>query len=197
MNDIKRLRYGCLLLALLFTAIVCKSAINNNTKVDKQETVKAKPLVINTSVKNNLETDLDLGIICQRVQKNLNLSTDVAIAATTYENEDNIDLLARLVYSEVGNLNDEAQIATASVVLNRAQSSMYPDSIYGVIYDPGQYAVVDNGTINNSPDSRSYENARFVYENGTQIPENVLYQAEFEQGSGIYKIIDGMYFCYK
>lgn len=32
---------------------------------------------------------------------------------------------------------------------------------------------------------------------GYDIPSNVLYQAEFKQGSGVYKKVQNMYFCYK
>ena len=37
----------------------------------------------------------------------------------------------------------------------------------------------------------------YVYWNGSQISENVLFQAEFLQGSGVWKQIDNQYFCYE
>lgn len=158
--------------------------------------LKVKPLVINSDTYYSAEY-IKLSTACENVQKNLNISTDKAIYAVITEDEDNIDLLARLVYSEVGNLNDDAQIATASVVMNRVNSNSFPNSIYSVIYQEGQYAVTHNGTINNQPSDQAYNNAKFVYENGSQIPSNVVYQAEFTQGSGIYKQIANMYFCYE
>lgn len=116
---------------------------------------------------------------------------------TINQNNSNLMLLARLVNAEVGSLNDEAQIACASVVLNRVNSSAYPNSIKGVIYQKGQYSVVRSGRINRTPSDRAIKNAKYVLEHGSQIPSNVVYQSMGRQGSGVYKIIDGEYFCYK
>ena len=41
-----------------------------------------------------------------------------------------------------------------------------------------------------------YDVARRILEGERFCPDNVLFQAEFEQGSGIYKQFDGFYFCY-
>lgn len=159
-----------------------------------------KSLVINTnSIKKETRysSKIELGKACENVQNNLNISTEEAIYAVTSESQDNIDLLAKLVYAEVGNLNDEAQIATASVVLNRMNSSSFPNSLYAVIYQDGQYACTWNGAIEKEPSEQAYNNAKYVYENGSQIPANVVFQAEFIQGSGVYKQVGNTYFCYK
>ena len=39
----------------------------------------------------------------------------------------------------------------AAVVLNRVKSSSFPNSIAGVIYQPGAFSVVSDGQINLSP----------------------------------------------
>ena len=39
--------------------------------------------------------------------------------------------------------------------------------------------------------------AKYLLENGSQIPENVVFQSKKKQGSGTWKTIDGQYFCYK
>ena len=159
-----------------------------------------KPLVINTNdtAKNIYNSSkIEIGKACENVQNNLNISTEEAIYTVTSESQDNIDLLAKLVYAEVGNLNDEAQIATASVVLNRVNSSSFPDNLYAVIYQEGQYACTWNGAIEKEPSDQAYNIAKYVYENGSQIPESVVFQAEFIQGSGIYKQIENTYFCYE
>lgn len=159
-----------------------------------------KPLVINTNniTKNIYDSSkIEINKACENVQNNLNISTEEAIYAVTSEENDNIYLLAKLVYAEVGNLNDEAQIATASVVLNRVNSSSFPDNLYAVIYQEGQYACTWNGAIEKEPSEQAYNNAKYVYENGSQIPVNVVFQAEFIQGSGVYKQIGNTYFCYE
>ena len=69
-----------------------------------------------------------------------------------YTQED-LDLLARVIYAEVGCtwIPDWVQQMVGSVVLNRVASPYYPDTIYDVIYQPGQYAPTWDGSINKTP----------------------------------------------
>lgn len=105
-------------------------------------------------------------------------------------------LLARLVYAEAGICSDDCQIAVASVVLNRIESGHFPDTIYDVIYQPGQYETTWNGAIEQEPSEDAIRNAYYVYKNGSQIPCTVLYQSNFLQGE-LWAEIDGEYFCYE
>lgn len=111
---------------------------------------------------------------------------------------DDLDLLARLVYAECGSdwCSDQMQQYTASVVLNRVKSDLYPNTIHDVIYQEGQYYCVESGGIVLQCNARAIQNARTILESGSIIPDDVLYQAEFQQGRGIYEVIGGMYFCY-
>ena len=43
--------------------------------------------------------------------------------------------------------------AVAAVVLNRVRSSSFPNTISGVIYQTNAFSCVNNGSINNTPDS--------------------------------------------
>ena len=43
---------------------------------------------------------------------------------------------------------------------------------------------------------RAYEIAKRVLTEPSTIPETVVFQAEFSQGTGVYKYQDGIYFCY-
>ena len=40
------------------------------------------------------------------------------------------------------------QVAVADVVLHRVQSSKYPNTVAGVIYQPGAFSAVSDGQIN-------------------------------------------------
>ncbi len=63
-----------------------------------------------------------------------------------YTDED-IELLAGLLECEAGSSNYEALLAVASVVANRMNSIYYPDTLYGVIYQPGQFPPAHNGKL--------------------------------------------------
>lgn len=114
-----------------------------------------------------------------------------------YTNEE-LDLLARVIWCEAGSnwLTDEHQRAVASVVINRVNDPRFPNTIKEVVYQKGQYGCVYNGMINRTPNQRAYDNAKYVLENGITIPSNVVWQSRGKQGVGVYKYIQGHYFCY-
>lgn len=112
------------------------------------------------------------------------------------DNEE-VQLLAKLVNAEAGDASRETQIAVASVILNRVQSDIFPNTIYDVIYQEGQYPPTQSGTFDQAPNESSLESALYVYQNGSQIPANVLYQSYDVQGSGVWAEMDGNYFCYE
>ncbi len=116
--------------------------------------------------------------------------------------DDDLFYLAAAVCREAGGESEEIQLLVANVVINRVNSSIYPDTIYGVLTDYRQYGMMwkygvsfpswtDQETIDHC-----YDVARRILEGERVCPDNVLFQAEFKQGSGIYKQFDGFYFCY-
>jgi N-acetylmuramoyl-L-alanine amidase len=66
-----------------------------------------------------------------------------------------IDLLARLVRAEAQVEPFEGKVAVACVVLNRVESSAFPDTIKEVIYERRQFQPVSNGEINKPADEES------------------------------------------
>jgi len=62
-------------------------------------------------------------------------------------------LLAKCVHAEARGEPYKGQVAVAAVVLNRVASSSFPNTVSGVIYQSGAFSCVDNGSINNTPDS--------------------------------------------
>jgi spore germination cell wall hydrolase CwlJ-like protein len=63
-----------------------------------------------------------------------------------------LDLLARLIYSEAGNQSYQAMVAVGAVVVNRVQDSRFPNTITDVINERNayyyQFTPVQNGSIN-------------------------------------------------
>lgn len=56
-------------------------------------------------------------------------------------------LLANLIYCEAGAEPYSGQVAVGSVVMNRVLSSVYPNTIVGVIYQSGQFSPVASGRL--------------------------------------------------
>lgn len=74
---------------------------------------------------------------------------------TTKYSDDELDLLARLVRAEAQGESFKGKVAVACVVLNRVESSKFPNTIKGVIYQRGQFQPVRNGAINKPADQDS------------------------------------------
>lgn len=58
------------------------------------------------------------------------------------------DLLARLVRAEAEGEPYTGKVAVAAVVLNRMKAAEFPNTLAGVVYQPGQFEPVMNGHIN-------------------------------------------------
>lgn len=128
-------------------------------------------------------------------------TTEVVVATGTDASVDDYELwlLAHLINGEAGATwcSDTTRYYVGSVVLNRVNHAEFPDSIESVIYQSGQYSCTWDGNFDLEPSDRCYEIARDLLENGSWLPSDVVFQANFSQGSGVYDYIDGVYFCYR
>lgn len=122
--------------------------------------------------------------------------------------EEQLEILAIIIYQEAGGdkCSDDTRRKVGSVFLNRVNSPLFPDTFYevatskkqyGSLYwtgikwpDRAQYAVEAHAV------ERAYRIAEELLVEGSILPENVIWQAEFIQGDGIYCHQDGIYFCY-
>lgn len=105
------------------------------------------------------------------------------------------EIMAHLLCGECQSGSRELQEAVGSVVLNRVASDDFPDTIEGVVFQKGQYACTWDGNYNREPTERNWEVAEYLLQNGSQIPEGVVFQAQFKQGR-VWKKIDREIFCY-
>lgn len=112
--------------------------------------------------------------------------------------DENLNLLAHIINAEMGIESWEDKLYTGSVVLNRVSGDpWWGNTIREVIFKKGQYSPTWNGTFWNEPNEDSWRAASYLLENGSIIPDNVVFQAEFKQGSGIWKKTHGAYYCYR
>lgn len=63
-------------------------------------------------------------------------------------NTSDTQLLARCVNGEARGEPFEGQVAVAAVILNRVKHASFPNTIAGVIYQPGAFTAVSDGQIN-------------------------------------------------
>lgn len=117
--------------------------------------------------------------------------------------EEDLYCLSHIISAEAGNCSEEMMEGVGSVVLNRVADERFPDTIQEVVFEqnPVQYTPTINGTYWNEPTEGAVEVAKMLLEEGSRLPEDCIFQAEFPQGTGTYKTVPipwggEMYFCY-
>ncbi|WP_373899575.1 spore cortex-lytic enzyme [Haloimpatiens sp. FM7315] len=108
--------------------------------------------------KNGLKAD---GIIGDRTLAALGLATKaVSSSSSNNTNNQNVDLLARLINGEARGEPYEGQVAVGAVVLNRVRNPEFPSTVAGVIYQPGAFTAIVDGQINAKIEPNSIKAAR-------------------------------------
>lgn len=69
--------------------------------------------------------------------------------------ENDLKIMANAVYGEARGEPYEGQVAVAGVILNRLKSQSFPNTIYGVIFQPGAFTAVADGQIWLTPNERA------------------------------------------
>lgn len=85
--------------------------------------------------------------------------------------------LSRIIYAESRGEPLLGKIAVGNVVMNRVDSSLFPNTIYGVIFDRKygvQFTPIATGTIYNNSNAECIRAAKMVLE-GTSVNDGVLY----------------------
>ena len=78
--------------------------------------------------------------------------------------DDEIELLARIIYGEARGEPYVGQVAVGAVVLNRVLGNYFPDDINSVIYQSNQFCPVSNGQIHLEPNRTAYRAAEEALE---------------------------------
>lgn len=75
--------------------------------------------------------------------------------ARAQSSSSDVQIMARAVNGEARGEPYEGQVAVAAVILNRVNHSSFPNTISGVIYQPGAFTSVSDGQINVAIDENS------------------------------------------
>ena len=119
-----------------------------------------------------------------------------APAAVQGWTDEDLYVLAHVICGEAQCYPDDEQRYIGSVVLNRRNSGRYPGTIKGVVFQPGQYSCTRDGNYYRTPTESNWANARWLLENGSVLPGNVVFQSGGRQGKGVYLRTGYHYYCY-
>ena len=102
-------------------------------------------------------------------------------------------LLANLIYCEAGGEPYAGQVAVGSVVINRVLSSVYPDTVTGVIYQNKQFSPVGSGRLalalaEGRATARCYQAADEVMSGATNVGNCVYFRTPIDGITPKYRI---------
>ncbi len=80
-------------------------------------------------------------------------------ASSNYTSSD-LYMLAKCIYAEARGESYTGQVAVGAVILNRVESSKFPNTISGVIYQKGAFTAVSDGQIKLEPDKTAMNAAQ-------------------------------------
>ena len=106
--------------------------------------------------KNKLVVD---GIAGNKTLKAMGIYTQSNSSSGGYSEQD-VALLARLIYGEARGESYVGQVAVGAVVLNRIKSPSFPNTMSGVIYQKYAFTAVDDGQINLTPNATARKAAQ-------------------------------------
>lgn len=86
-----------------------------------------------------------------------------------------LDLIARIINAEAGTLPLEGKVAVGNVIMNRVASSEFPNTVYGVIYQPNQFTVINHASFQRTPSEESIQAAKMVLDGVNYVPGAVFY----------------------
>ena len=129
---------------------------------------------------------------------------------------DDIRILTTTVYYEAGQTTEQLRQYVARVALNRVEDKRFPNSVYEAITQRGQYntkyATMEAANTIKAQDAangtKHWNHCKWsvmeAMRGNTDMPKNVLYQANFTQGAGLWKSVyfnsgwfsSTSYFCY-
>jgi N-acetylmuramoyl-L-alanine amidase len=81
------------------------------------------------------------------------LGINVKAPSTSSAGSQNYHVLSRAISGEARGEPYIGQVAVGGVIMNRVRDSRFPNTIAGVVYQPGAFTAVDDGQINLEPTS--------------------------------------------
>lgn len=111
--------------------------------------------------------------------------------------ENDIDLMARIVYLESNTETFAGQRMVAEVILNRVlQGDMGGDNIEDVIFEKNQFSTAKT-VANAEPNETNYQAVIAALYETPITDEDVVYFATFAHNDRVFCKIGGHYFCYR
>ena len=174
------------------TGLISQTSNSIAKYADQIEDAEQKALEYEAAIK---EKEKDLDYLKKKLAEELAMSQSAAnatwrdISEVTFADGD-LYLLANLIYCEAGGEPYAGKLAVGSVVINRVLSSVYPDTVVGVVYQSRQFSPVGSGRLDlalgaNKANADCYKAAEEAMSGVTNVGNCVYFRTPVEGLSGI------------
>ena len=173
-----------------------EASINSDIILTLDKRVKVKVLK-KTSSDNwvNIMYDDKMGYVNSKYLRENELFTSDKNKWGIELTEEEIDLLAKIVWLESQGEKDKGQQAVVEVILNRMVSMNFKDTLYGVLSEKKQFSTWKNRN-KAEPTEKEYNNINKVLNDETSILTiDTVFFATKPRNKNIVTIIGGHYFC--
>ncbi len=111
---------------------------------------------------------------------------EILVSGDEFYNEEDLYWLSRVISSEAGNQPLEGKIGVGNVVINRLNddSGIFSGSIKGVIFQEGQFDVVESGAIYLEPNEESVVAAKLCLEGVNTVGDSQYFFNPDVSGGG-------------
>ncbi len=131
-------------------------------------------------------TMLPLRILCTALGATTNwlpMTGDISIDQTAppvvhgdlYYNEDDLYWLSRIISAESKNQPLAGKIGVGTVIMNRVESTRYPDNIKDVIFQTNQFTPAATGSVYNTPTEDSIIAAKLVLDGARETGDSIFF----------------------
>ncbi|MDV3428289.1 MAG: cell wall hydrolase [Bacillota bacterium] len=172
-----------------------------NVNIRKEPSLEAEiitTVLINTEINKIKDYDDTWSEILWEDKNNYYIASEYLSDSKITIDPDKRYWLAHAINGEMEGASWEDHLYTGSVILNRVKSPHYPNAIIDVIVDRRwgiQYMCYWDGNFKKEPKQMAWDAADYLLTHGSQLPDNVLFQAEFKQGNGVYLRTNAAYYC--
>lgn len=125
-------------------------------KIDGVFGTQTKTSVIAFQKKKGLKAD---GIAGTKTLSALGITSSGSSGQGQYSSSD-INLLARIISAESRGEPYVGQVAVGAVILNRVAHPSFPNTLAGVVYQPGAFSCLADGGVNSPVTDSAYRAAR-------------------------------------
>lgn len=102
----------------------------------------------------------------KQFQKEYGVLADGTVGSATWRklrmytlSKNDMEIMAKIIYSEARGESYKGQVAVGAVVMNRIQSDEFPDTIQGVVFQKNAFTAVSDGQYGMKPSRTAYRAA--------------------------------------